>query len=506
MCTDGDQLPGSAAEALRAVHAGLDYLNGPDAAGLDPAALGGVLTSLGELQAKFTAAHAGFLRRFDAADAHDADGYGTSSAWLGAMTRLKASDARATVAQMRTLGRHPQFADAMAAGEISPSWVNQLDRLTRKLPAELRGETDQILLAAAAAGASLEDLTVLATAAVEQYLAQQPDPDDGDDFDERFVQVQTTFGKASCLRGNLTPECTAAVEAVLESMGKKQGPEDHRTVGQRFHDALQEACELLIRAKMVPARAGADTQVITHIALAELRGMDGASALEEAWIAGRLGGPGFLTGKDAEAAACDAMIIPVVTGHPDMTVIDQIIELVLVAGRHGGHGGATTGDSDATAGPPAAAKPLPAEDLAALRYRIARLAIDFVSGPPGIAALLRTGLLDGPFNTPSLPLDIGYSENIPAHIRRAVALRDQGCAWPRCRRPVAVCDVHHIVHKKDGGKTSVDSCVLLCQFHHDICIHRWGWQIVLNPDGTTEAHGPDGQILRSHAPPTLRAG
>ena len=90
--------------------------------------------------------------------------------------------------------------------------------------------------------------------------------------------------------------------------------------------------------------------------------------------------------------------------------------------------------------------------------------------------------------------------------RRAVALRDQGCAWPRCRRPAAVCDVHHLVHKKDGGKTAVSSCVLLCQFHHDVCIHRWGWQLILHPDGTTEARGPDGQILRSHGPPTLRAG
>jgi hypothetical protein len=44
------------------------------------------------------------------------------------------------------------------------------------------------------------------------------------------------------------------------------------------------------------------------------------------------------------------------------------------------------------------------------------------------------------------------------------------------------------------------------QFHHDICIPRWGWEIVLNLDGTTEASGPDGQILRSHDPPTLRAG
>src|SRR5579864_3211940 len=156
-----DQLPGSVAEALRVAHATADYLNGPDAALLDPAALGGVLTSLGGLQAKFTAAHAGFLRRFDAADAHDADGYGTSSAWLAAMTRLTAGDAKAAVAQMRTLARHPQLADAMAAGDISPSWVKQLDRLTRPLPAELRAETDQILLQAAAAGATLEDLIVI---------------------------------------------------------------------------------------------------------------------------------------------------------------------------------------------------------------------------------------------------------------------------------------------------------------------------------------------------------
>ena len=142
MCADGDRVPGSVAEALRAAHECMDYLNGPDAALLDPAALGGVLTSLAEIQAKFTAAHAAFLRRFDAADAHDADGYGTSSAWLAAMTRLKAADARAAVARMRTLGRHPHLSDAMAAGQISPSWVAEIDRLTRKLPAELRGETD----------------------------------------------------------------------------------------------------------------------------------------------------------------------------------------------------------------------------------------------------------------------------------------------------------------------------------------------------------------------------
>ena len=140
--------------------------------------------------------------------------------------------------------------------------------------------------------------------------------------------------------------------------------------------------------------------------------------------------------------------------------------------------------------------------MQALRYAIARLAIDFVSGPAGLAGWLRTTLLAPPYNTPSLPLDIGYSDSIPASIRRAVLLRDRGCAWPRCGRPAAWCDVHHLQHKKDGGKTAVTDCVLLCQFHHDICIHRRGWRLVLHPDGTTTAYGPTGRCCTAtHHPP-----
>jgi hypothetical protein len=40
---------------------------------------------------------------------------------------------------------------------------------------------------------------------------------------------------------------------------------------------------------MVPGRAGADTQVVAHIALSQLRGMDGASELEAAYLAARAG-------------------------------------------------------------------------------------------------------------------------------------------------------------------------------------------------------------------------
>jgi len=486
--------PRSVAAALCMARAAAGYLNSPDAATVDGTACGEVLVALGEIQDRLAAAHAEFLRRFDAAGGHDADGYGTSAAWLAAKTRIARKDARAAVRDMRRFGQRPLLRAAVAAGDISRSWATAIQDWTRDLPAELRGDTDQILLDAAAAGAGEDDLTTIAGLALERWRQTRPDEDD-DGFDERMVRLGTTFGGAGAVRGDLTPECTAAISAVFDALGKKRGAEDRRTRDQRYHDALQEACQLLIRARMVPGRAGADTTAIVHIPLSQLRDLPGASDLEEAFLRARLGEPGYLAGTGAEVAACDAMIVPVVTGHAGMTVIDQIIELTLAAAHRAAPGQATA----------AARCGMTPGAWQAHRYAIARLAIDFVSGPGGLAAALRTGLLTAPLNTPSLPLDIGYSESIPANIRRAVTLRDRHCAWPGpggCDRPPAACDVHHLHHKKDGGETSVTSCGLFCGFHHDIAIHRWGWQVTLHPDGTYEATSPDGkQTLRKHQPP-----
>ena len=80
----------STSQALAMAGAALDYLNSAAVVGPDGAACGETLITLGEIQAKLTAAHAAFLRRFDAAGAHDADGYGSTSAWLaGQTTRLR---------------------------------------------------------------------------------------------------------------------------------------------------------------------------------------------------------------------------------------------------------------------------------------------------------------------------------------------------------------------------------------------------------------------------------
>ena len=137
-----------------------------------------------------------------------------------------------------------------------------------------------------------------------------------------------------------------------------------------------------------------------------------------------------------------------------------------------------------------------------------RYAADLLSGPAGLAAFLRTGLLDNSAaGSISLPLDVGRAtKTIPDHLRRAVIARDRCCRFPGCRQRPAACQAHHVKPRSQGGATSLNNLILLCAFHHLTAIHRWGWHLTLHPDGTVTAVSPDKQrILHSHGPPARAA-
>jgi len=79
-------------------------------------------------------------------------------------------------------------------------------------------------------------------------------------------------------------------------------------------------------------------------------------------------------------------------------------------------------------------------------------------------------------STRALPLSVGRAtRTIPAHIRTALNLRDQGCRFPGCDRPPAWTDGHHIIHWPDGP-TELDNLVSLCRPHHR-AVHEQGWRI-----------------------------
>ena len=271
----------------------------------------------------------------------------------------------------------------------------------------------------------------------------------------------------------------------------------------------------LVTAGLLPERAGQPVKAWAHISLADLMALDGSSALLQEWTAGLRarwaghraeasagGGDGgvWLDGDAAEGIACDAAIAPIVTGDVNPDALDDLVRLCVQLDRLRHH--PRTSHDDADGGRQDAPAPDTTQAWDALERAVIGKAVDLLSGPGGLASFLRRRQLGARLAGPSLPLDIGYSETIPAGIRNAVTLRDQHCQWAgRCGQPASACQVHHVRHKKNGGKTSVRDCVLLCWFHHQVVIHRWGWTLVLNPDGTTTAWNPDKtKVLHSHSP------
>jgi hypothetical protein len=404
---------------------------------------------------------------------------------------------------------------ALAAGELSESCGRAICQWTGQLPEKYRDESDQLLLAAAAGGLGLADLGALFAEMYQRARAEQPDDDPERDFGDRGVRLETTFQGAGVLAGDLTPECAAVVGAVLDALSAPGGAEDDRTREQRYHDALAEAMRRLAASDLLPERAGQPVRAWVHMSLADLLRLDGSSALQEEWTAqvraawaarraeasqGGSEGGAWLDGDAAEAIACDAAMAPVVTGDVNVAALQDLVRLCAELGRlrHGGDGadagaGGDPGDSAPGSGPA----------WEALEQAIIGKAVDLLSGPGGLASFLRRRQLGARLGGPSLPLDIGYSESVPAGIRNAVILRDRKCRWAGgCDQPAAACQVHHTRHKANGGKTSTKDCVLLCTFHHQVVIHRWGWTLVLNPDGTTTAWNKDKtKVLHSHGPP-----
>ena len=510
--------PQSVTEATAMALAGLRFLCDADVTDLPASVQADVLRDLERALSMHTAARTAVLSAFSAQEGYADDGQGSARTWLTWQTRISRSAASAAMASMRRLQAHRPVADALSTGGLSASWGRQICDWTDLLPEGTRADADTILLAAADNGADLRDLASLAEQMHRRLAA--PDRDD-DGFDDRRLSLASTFRGAGRLDGDLTPRCAAAVQAVLDALGKRIGPEDTRTVAQRHHDALEEACRRLIASGCVPDRAGQPTQIQVHMTLRDLLGQrpgaasggDGrgrrdtaAAGLHSSPETGPAADKGFdPSGPEPVYPAatpgdeCDATIVPTVTGRIDEDLLRDLARRIAADLSAPGRAGAERARAEH-----AGAVPPDAEST--LRELLLTHAVALLSGPDRLTAWLRTGRLTGPAGSVSLPLDVGAAtDSIPPHLRRAVILRDRHCAAPGCDQPPAACQVHHIEPRSEGGATSLGNLLLLCTFHHLILVHRWGWTIRLHADGSTTVTSPDGRIIHGHGPPASAA-
>src|SRR5581483_11620618 len=158
-----DGSPSSVSEALAQLRGALDYLNASDAASLPGEVQAQALRELECAEARHTAARARYLAAFTAQSQYEADGQGTTRAWLKWQTHVTSGAAAGAVGWSRRLAAHPVIDHALAAGELSSSWAKNLCAWTDRLPEAAREDADQILCEAAAdGGMSLRDLGGLA--------------------------------------------------------------------------------------------------------------------------------------------------------------------------------------------------------------------------------------------------------------------------------------------------------------------------------------------------------
>nr|WP_275941474.1 HNH endonuclease signature motif containing protein [Planosporangium mesophilum] len=123
-------------------------------------------------------------------------------------------------------------------------------------------------------------------------------------------------------------------------------------------------------------------------------------------------------------------------------------------------------------------------DYDTLRDRVGAATLD--DGQPLSAAAARrlacdAAILPAVLDGAGQVLDVGRQQRLfTGPLRRALVLRDNGCAFPDCDRPPRWCEGHHVIHWADGGPTNRDNAVLLCGHHHRL-IHHSDWRVTINP-------------------------
>ena len=449
-----------------------------------------------------------FLAAFTAGAGPAGDGDYSAVSWLIHRTGITRGAAVGHSAWARRSGHPPRVLAALAAGKVSESVGRVICLWTDKLPQEHRDAADEQLLAAVRrrAGAGGPGGAVRGDVRAGPRGPARSGPGPG----VRRPRAEAGHHLRRRRGGARGPDRRSAPRRWRRCWTRWPPRPGKRMTGPRASGTTTRwprRCAGWPRPGCCRSGPGSRSRPGSHISLADLLRLQGSSALQEQWTGA---GPGPV-GRAPRVRLRDRRERRRLAGRRrrrgdrlrrgDGPHRDRRHQ----HGRPGGPGPAVRGTGRARRRRDRARGPDARPGRRWSRPVIGK-AVDLLSGPGGLASFLRRRQLGVRLGGPSLPLDIGYAETIPAGIRNAVVLRDRHCQWAGgCNQPAGACEVHHTRHKANGGKTSVKDCVLLCPFHHQIVIHRWGWTLVLNPDGTTTAWNKDKtKVLHSHGPPSGR--
>ena len=155
---------------------GLSHLAAADPTAMAVQAQAECLLALEQGDAISAAARARILAAFTAGRGYSADADYSPASWLIHRTKVTKGAARGHLAWARRAVHHPQVVAALAEGTVlTESMAGTICGWTDKLPAGCRATADDILIAAARAGARKEDLAGLAAEIYARSLSADDD-------------------------------------------------------------------------------------------------------------------------------------------------------------------------------------------------------------------------------------------------------------------------------------------------------------------------------------------
>jgi hypothetical protein len=215
---------------------------------IDPKRLRLVIDSLeGEFSAQ--------ARRSQLAGDHHTAGNQTAVGWLSRLCGMSATSTADRLCVGKQLEFLPRLAEALRTGTISYQSTSVLCHLRDQLgaKAELFDEDEMLEHARTSSVARLRYLC--------RYARHVADPDgffnDAEaDFSNRRLEISQMGDGMFCVDAILDPVAGASVRTALESLAKRQGPDDERSHKQRMADALGEAMNQAMNEGGLPRRHG----------------------------------------------------------------------------------------------------------------------------------------------------------------------------------------------------------------------------------------------------------
>jgi hypothetical protein len=210
--------------------------------GLPPAGLADVLRQLARLSARADACRAECIAEAERSDAARQEGFGSTTAWLMALSGEPAPVCRSRVAMAAALEEMPETKAAFAAGVVSESRVRLLAQAQAVAPVQFA--EDEAALVAQVVSVPSQGLPQ-----VFRKWRRSTDPDGAEADTQRLhglraLHLSPAWSGMVHLSGDLDPESGGVVLAALRSLSEPAAldADDLRTPEQCRADALVEIC------------------------------------------------------------------------------------------------------------------------------------------------------------------------------------------------------------------------------------------------------------------------